>query len=116
MILKILVNPAQTGGMKNLKQKRQALLQTKRIQKYVTAGVLYLKHLNLDCRINRKENHMGEYYQPLQDRKEAELPAQAVMDHWKWIGIHNLNHQTLNNPMIRFESSDTSAENKKLFT
>jgi hypothetical protein len=60
--------------MKNLKQKRQSLLlQTKRILKYVTAGVLYLKHLNLDCRINRKENHMGEYYQPHQDRKEAEV-------------------------------------------
>lgn len=23
-----------------------------------------------------------------------QLPAQAVMDHWKWIGIHHLNHQS----------------------
>jgi hypothetical protein len=71
------VNLAQTGGLKKFKQKRHSLLQTERILKYVTAGVLYLKHLNLDCSINRKENHMGEYYQPHQDRKGAEVKPVA---------------------------------------
>jgi hypothetical protein len=48
-IFQIWVNPTQTGGLKNMKPKRQSLLmQTKRILRHVTAGVLYLKHLNLD--------------------------------------------------------------------
>jgi len=77
-IFQIWVNPAQTGGMKNLKQRRYPLLlQTMRIliipQKHVSAGVLYLKHQNLDWRIRKIENYVADSYQLCQDRKEAEV-------------------------------------------
>lgn len=72
------MNPGQTGGVKNLKQRRHTLLlQTMKIvillQMCVTVGVLYLKHHSLDRRIRKKKDHVADYYQLCQGRKKAEV-------------------------------------------